>query len=416
LFLDAEIVKPRGTARHAPDPAPRFRRLLAVVALLLACGHTDDAEQPLVVDGFDPIEGVHVVAGAIAFEDGARLSSISIDPDPLLPGTSLTVRFTVDGPTSRMRVGVRPPTDGGRQVALGGVGAPAPTLPADPRAAFLDVEGAGQMQARLDLPAPFHPRTAMITVERPGAPAIAGPRTRDGRAILALLDVQPTPTRAEAVRGTIAIDGILDDPAWADAPRHALTRSIDGEPVVLGARREGEPGLPPTEVTFAWDDRNLYIGAVLPDADIRGTFEAHDDELWKEEAFEVFVFGDAERTRYLELQLSPRGVTFDKRFTSHRQGDQAWTSSWITAVQVDGTIEHGKDRDTGWSLEAAIAWAEICEHTEVSCPPAPGATLRVNIFRLERPRKGDATALALSPTRVSDFHAPENSAVLELLP
>jgi hypothetical protein len=299
-------------------------------------------------------------------------------------------------------------------VALGGVDAPAPTLPPDPRSVFVDVQGAGEVAASLELPAPFHASTAMITLQRPRAPAIAGPRTRDGRAILALPDVAPVPTHAEAVRGTIAVDGTLDDPAWADAPRHPLTRSLDGEPVVLGARREGDPGLPPTEVAFAWDDRNLYIGAVLPDADIRGTFEAHDDELWNEEAFEMFVFGDAERTRYLELQLSPRGVTFDKRFTAHRVGEEAWTSTWTTAVQVDGTIERAKDRDTGWTLEAAIPWAEICEHTEVSCPPAPGATLRVNAFRLERPRKGDPVALSLSPTRVPDFHAPENSAVLRL--
>ena len=35
---------------------------------------------------------------------------------------------------------------------------------------------------------------------------------------------------------------------------------------------------------------------------------------------------------------------------------------------------------------------------------------------LERPRKGDPIALALSPTRVPDFHAPENAAILHLRP
>jgi hypothetical protein len=384
------------------------------VASLVACGGETGGETVLVIESFDDAPGVHAVAGTMAFEDGAHVSSIVVEPDPLQPGETVTVHFTVDGPASSMRIGVQPPTDGGREVALGGVDAPAPTLPPDPRSVFVDVQGAGEVAASLELPAPFHASTAMITLQRPRAPAIAGPRTRDGRAILALPDVAPVPTHAEAVRGTIAVDGTLDDPAWADAPRHPLTRSLDGEPVVLGARREGDPGLPPTEVAFAWDDRNLYIGAVLPDADIRGTFEAHDDELWNEEAFEMFVFGDAERTRYLELQLSPRGVTFDKRFTAHRVGEEAWTSTWTTAVQVDGTIERAKDRDTGWTLEAAIPWAEICEHTEVSCPPAPGATLRVNAFRLERPRKGDPVALSLSPTRVPDFHAPENSAVLRL--
>ena len=38
----------------------------------------------------------------------------------------------------------------------------------------------------------------------------------------------------------------------------------------------------------------------------------------------------------------------------------------------------------------------------------------VNAFRFERPDKKAAIALALSPPRVPDFHAPENAAVLEL--
>jgi len=79
-------------------------------------------------------------------------------------------------------------------------------------------------------------------------------------------------------------------------------------------------------------------------------------------------------------------------------------------------VETPGDRDEGWTTEFAVPWSDICEHTEVECPVAAGMSLRVNAFRLERPRKGPTVGLALSPTRVPDFHAPENSAVLELLP
>ena len=390
-------------------------RRVAVALALAACGGAAPEDKTLVVEGFEATPGVHTVAGTIGFADGVHVSAIAVTPDPLVPGETVSVRFTVDAPGGAMKVGVRPPADGGRQVALGGPDAPPPTLPPDPRAVFLEVEGEGGVTAELGLPALWHPRTAMITLQR-ASPAVSGPRTHDGRAVLALPDVKPTPTPATAVRGTVTIDGTLDEALWADATRFELTRSMDGEPVRLGTRREDGNALPPTQVQFAWDDANLYVAANLPDRDIRGTYAQHDDELWKEEAFEVFVFGDAKRNKYLELQVSPRGVTFDKRFTSHRKGDQAWTSTWETAVAVDGTIEQPKDRDRGWAVEAGIPWAEICEHTEVTCPPAPGATLRVNVFRLERPRKADTVALSLSPTRVSDFHAPENSAVLELLP
>ena len=247
-------------------------------------------------------------------------------------------------------------------------------------------------------------------------PVTEGPRRHDGLGVLAVLDVDPLPTSVVAARGSVSIDGVLDESLWTSAPRTALVDSLAGEPVRLGAKREDAPGWGPTEVAFAWDESSLYVAAWLPDRDLRGTFTTRDEPIWKEEVFELFVFGDARRADYLELQVSPRGVQFDSRFERYRNGDEAWNSAFAAPVDVRGTIEAPEDRDEGWTTELAVPWSEVCEHTEVECPVGPGTTLRVNTFRLERPRKGSAVGLALSPTRVPDFHAPENSAVLELLP
>jgi hypothetical protein len=109
-------------------------------------------------------------------------------------------------------------------------------------------------------------------------------------------------------------------------------------------------------------------------------------------------------------------VTFDARFAQYRRGDEAWDSAWQTAARVDGTLDVRDDADTGWTAEVAIGWDEICAETSATCPPAAGGVLRVNAFRFERPAEGPAAALALSPTRVPDFHAAANAAMLTLAP
>ena len=165
---------------------------------------------------------------------------------------------------------------------------------------------------------------------------------------------------------------------------------------------------------FAWDAEYLYAAARIPDADLWTDYADQDDPLWKQEAFELFVAGGGDGSRYLEFQVSARGVTFDARFPRYRAGDEGWDSSWRTAVAVAGTVGEAVDRDRGWSTELAIPWTELCAETGLVCPPAAGMRLRVNAFRLERPDRRRTDALALSPTRAPDFHAWGNAAELEL--
>ncbi|HWB75069.1 MAG TPA: carbohydrate-binding family 9-like protein, partial [Nannocystaceae bacterium] len=266
----------------------------------------------------------------------------------------------------------------------------------------------GQGSATLVLPSPWHPRTAMITVARTdGVRVTNGPHTRDGLGIAGLVRVESTPTAATAVHAANAptIDGVIDDAVWSVATSTTLLDSLDGEPVA-----------PASTLQLAWDDAALYAAVRCDDDDVWSEYEAQDDPLWKQEVFELFLLGPGDRKRYLELQVSPRGVTFDAKFERYRQGDEAWDGQWQAAVAVDGTVARRDDRDRGWSVEVAVPWSEICAHTQTTCPPRAGTSFRINAFRFDRPRRGPAVAQALSPTRVGDFHAPENAATLELLP
>ena len=89
----------------------------------------------------------------------------------------------------------------------------------------------------------------------------APPRAAAARAIdygTAHLDRHIQAVRAA---GPIALDGVLDEPAWNDAPMAA--NFIQNDP------REGEPATFDTEVRVLYDDAALYFG-VLPRTRNRG--------------------------------------------------------------------------------------------------------------------------------------------------
>lgn len=349
---------------------------------------------------------------SLTFANGVTIDGIAT-PDRVEPGAAFEVRWRATGSLDDLRLRLRawPPRAGSRQVALGGVGAPPPVAPIDPRVVELEpVALTEHGAATIELPAPWHPDQVLLTAtlldgDSP-VPATAGPRRHDGVAQLALVDVVPRPTAVAAASTDtpVEVDGQLDEAVWQRATATELVHSLDGEPYL------DRPG----SVRFAWDAQALYVGAQIEDPDVWSQYTQRDDPLWKQEVFELFIFGDAARRGYLELQVSPRGTVFDARFDDYRKGQPAYDGAWRSAVQLRGTLDNRRDRDEGWSAELAVPWSEICEHTEVACPVAAGTSLRINSFRFERPEKRPAVGLALSPPRVPDFHAPENSAVLTL--
>lgn len=372
-------------------------RATAVAACVLACSATERGAA-------DP-----AALAVIGFADGSRIQVLSLAPDPATPGEPITVamRVEADG-TKALEVASSPPRTGGRELVIGsGVDRQDAARLDDPRVSRVVIPDAnGELEVEVPVQSPWHPRTAMITIARTdGVLADSGARTRDGLGTAGIVQIAAMPLVVVAARTDVApvVDGVLDDAAWSSAT-----------PLLLGDSLDGEPADVATEVRIAWDDTAVYVGATMDDDDVWSQYEAQDDPLWKEEAFELFFFGDASGRRYLELQVSPRGVMFDARFEQYRKGDEGWDGPWEAAATVDGTVSERDDRDRGWVVEMAVPFAMICEHTAMTCPPEIGATTRINTFRLDRPRKAQTRAYSLAPTRVPDFHAAKNAAVLEL--
>jgi hypothetical protein len=417
-------------------------RLLALTALLFgtACGELEgpppdrivEVAEPLSPGGAEGGEGQREYQrflGAIEYVL-ARLDNRRIGPTPLIPARPgaaphpVFVEFHTEGMEGATgRLGLLPPQAAARQE----VAHDTPGQPDDPRSVWIDVTITADGPQRFELPPPgpdWHAEWAVVALELhrryTPMPVMSGPRSEmlsdgtrslGGRAILGVVPVERRPTRIHAVRvepGAINLDGELDEAAWRRAGE-VLLHSRTGEPATeLDAELGG-----PTRVWFAWDPEHLYVAASLPDPDLYAPHRERDEPLYRDEAFELFVAGDGSGEGYLELQVSARNVVFDAKFPSYRKGDEGWDGAWQSAVALDGELDR-RGGDRGWTVELALPWAELCEHSSVSCPPQPGAVLRVNAFRVEKPDRKRQVALALSPTIEPDFHAWSNAAELLL--
>jgi hypothetical protein len=238
--------------------------------------------------------------------------------------------------------------------------------------------------------------------------AADGPHVRD-RAIVAR-DMRVDLSRAPPPPGTIYIprangpinvDGVANEPAWAQAVTSPEFVTAEGSPEPLGR----------AVAKMLWDDNNLYVFVSISDTDIVSEYKKHDDSLWKADDVEVFIDADANRRGYVELQVNPNNATFDSWFAGTRAGppgDPSWDSGMVTAVKLRGTTEPN-DTDIGWDVEIAIPWAAVKgrdAQMKVRLPPEVGDRWRLNVVRVDS-RSEDKTQAASSWNRItySDFHA-----------
>ncbi|MDZ7780227.1 MAG: DUF5916 domain-containing protein [Gemmatimonadota bacterium] len=169
----------------------------------------------------------------------------------------------------------------------------------------------------------------------------------DGPAPIEDLDAAPRP-EATAVRasGAIAIDGVLDDDAWADAS--VIDRFIQQKP---------DPGLPATErteVRILYDDEHLYIGAEMFDSDpsslviptLQRDPNTRDGDAF---GFTLDTFHDGQSS--FAYFINPGGAVRDVQTDDDGRVSNA---AWESAHEVQTRIH-----ERGWTLEMAIPWSTL---------------------------------------------------------
>jgi hypothetical protein len=200
--------------------------------------------------------------------------------------------------------------------------------------------------------------------------------------------------------GKITIDGKGDEPDWVNAPATEPFKVAQG----------GQPVDGQATAKMLWDDEHLYVLVTIADKDVASQYTKHDEPIWKEDAAELFIDADKNGAGYVELQVSPRNVTFDSWFEKGRAagGDEKWESKMVTAVVVDGTLDSRDDADKGWTAEMAIPLEAVKGRDAamaVRLPPKLGDTWRLNFVRVEKPKDKNLSASSWADITIQDFHA-----------
>ncbi|HYR29219.1 MAG TPA: carbohydrate-binding family 9-like protein, partial [Thermoanaerobaculia bacterium] len=129
----------------------------------------------------------------------------------------------------------------------------------------------------------------------------------------------------------------------------------------------------------------------------------HDASLYEEDVVEIFL-APGDLTRYFELEVSPRGTTFDALIESPngtREGlraDRAWNCDGMWAA-----VRSLAESDGRITIDTVIRipFAALGRST-----PVDGETWRGNFFRIDRHRRHGDEYSAWQPTmrEPADFH------------
>jgi hypothetical protein len=220
----------------------------------------------------------------------------------------------------------------------------------------------------------------------------------------------------------LAIDGKLDEAAWAAAKWTAEFRDI-----------QGLERLEPRHATRAkmlWDDTYLYVGAWMDEPHLWATLSKRDSIIYYDNDFEVFIDPDGDTHQYYELEINALGTEWDLFLCKpYRDGGPALHDYDMlglrTAVALQGTLNDPSDEDKGWSVEIAIPWSTLKEAAHRPSPPKGGDMWRINFSRVQwqldvvdgkyRKRKNPKTGQNMpednwvwSPQWIINMHEPEH--------
>lgn len=176
------------------------------------------------------------------------------------------------------------------------------------------------------------------------------------------------------------IDGRLADAGWQSAPWTEEFIDIEGD--------SNPKPLYRTRAKLIWDDTHLYIAAEIEEPHVWATLRQHDEIVFHDHDFEVFIDPDGDSRMYAEIEINAFGTIFDllleRTYRSGGPADHGWNVNGLrSAVHIDGTINQPRDEDRGWSVEFAIPWTTFADLTQQALPPRGGDTWRMNFSRVE---------------------------------
>lgn len=228
------------------------------------------------------------------------------------------------------------------------------------------------------------------------------------------------PKHYVAPRGTVTVDGSLDDAAWATAPWTTDFVDIAND---LVPRLE-------TKAKILWDDTYLYVAGYLKETQLWANITQDNEVIFHDNDFEVFVDPYGTTHNYRELEVNALGKQWSL-LLNKPYGDGGSENSRrvnptggfdlqaVVAVSNDGQVNDPNVTATHWIAEIAIPF------TKLGRTPEQGAYWRINFSRVQwRAKVVDSTKYqklsgaednwVYGPIGVVAMHNPERWPVLQL--
>ena len=177
----------------------------------------------------------------------------------------------------------------------------------------------------------------------------------------------------------IHIDGNPDEISWQKAEWSETFKDIEGD-------LKPEP-LYQTRMKMLWDKDHLYILAELEEPHIWTYYANHDQLVYHENNFEIFIDPDKNTHNYFEFELNAQNTLLDLFMPKpYRNGGRA-TVNWNiqnfkSAIFVDGTLNNPSDIDKRWIVEVAIPFKSLTDYKKF-IQPVDGSYWKINFSRVQ---------------------------------
>ncbi|MBX2924664.1 MAG: carbohydrate-binding family 9-like protein [Chitinophagaceae bacterium] len=182
------------------------------------------------------------------------------------------------------------------------------------------------------------------------------------------------------VKGELTIDGKMEEKVWRKAPWSEYYTDIEGS-------KRPAPALQ-TRCKMLWDEKYLYIAAELEEPHIWGKLTKHDQIIYHDNDFEVFIDPDNDTHHYFELEFNVLNTVFDlylsKPYRNRGHLRMDWNAKGLrSAVYAEGTINKASDTDQKWTIEIAIPFDALTMEAYVVKKPESGDVWRINFSRVQ---------------------------------
>ncbi|MEO5999925.1 MAG: carbohydrate-binding family 9-like protein [Chitinophagaceae bacterium] len=175
------------------------------------------------------------------------------------------------------------------------------------------------------------------------------------------------------------IDGIITENSWEKAPWSENFKDIEGSKQPVPAFQ--------TRMKMLWNDTCLFIAAELQEPHIWAMLRNHDDIVFHDNDFEVFIDPDNNTHQYYEIEVNALNTIFDLFMPKPYRNLSGAMINWDLAklrsgINIKGTLNEATDKDSSWTVEMAIPFRSVLMGN-VTGTPREGEIWRINFSRVE---------------------------------